>query len=61
MIFNKILKKYKNVENIPPKFSIFASFGISWRHIEACFSNKSLLTKFLFSPIIKSFVFSYKL
>ena len=29
--------------------------------MEACFSQKSLLTKFLFSPIIKPFVFSYKL
>ena len=61
MIFNDFFFKSKNVENLPQKCCIFASFGISWIHMEACFSQTSLLTKFLISPIIKSFVFSYKL
>ena len=50
-----------NLENINPKCCIFASFGISWTHIDNCFSPKSHSKKILFSPIIKSFVFSYKL
>ena len=49
-------------KKIMGKFCIFVSFDILLRHIEASFSKKKcLLTKFLRSPIIKSFIFSYKL
>ena len=44
MIFNEILKKLKNMENIPPKCCIFETFGILWRHMEAYFSQKNLFT-----------------
>ena len=58
-IFNEFFLKSKNVENLSPKCCIFASFGILWIHMETCFSQTSLLTKFLISPIIKPFIFSY--
>ena len=54
-------KKINNLENFPQKCCILASFGNLWRHVDAWFSQKCLLTKFLFSPVIKSCVFSYKL
>ena len=57
----KLFLNLKMWKTYPPICCIFASFGISWRHMEACFSQTSPLTKFLFSPIIKSFAFSYKL
>ena len=55
--FNEIVYKLKNMVNIPPKCFIFVSFGILWRHIDACFIQKCLFAKFVFSPIIKILCF----
>ena len=54
-------KKNLNLENISLNFVVLHLLVYRGDILRPVFSQKSLLTKFLFSTIIKSFVFRYKL